>query len=384
MLTRRQPNRSGDSKNSQAAHQIKSMALQIGPNMKLPTLRELAETMSVSQNTVIDALDYLEARNVIYRKDRSGIYVSPRIHEKTIALVVGATFYQSRKASPFWDNLLALLIQESPNRSNGENERFEVHIAVPSAKDGAHLPKNFVDDVEAGLVHGVIVVCLDDEAAFHWIDDHKIPMAAFGGAGWPRVHIDTLQFVRTSVDELVRQGCRRIAFWAPNPFESPRTPEVIDSEDAMERTAFAEALAAHGAPFDPDLLCDNRLTDGRGLSNQQQGRELAERFIATAAGEQPDGIVIRNDMMTLGVASQFRESGIRIGRDVKIATHANVGSPILYGYDDVLTAVIFDPLEIVWSLYEMLDGQMESGEYASPKMVVPRLAASAPYVPPYG
>jgi hypothetical protein len=51
--------------------------------------------------------------------------------------------------------------------------------------------------------------------------------------------------------------------------------------------------------------------------------------------------------MTTGALAAFRELGPRVGEDVRVATHVNAGSVLLYGYESRLARVEVDPAEVV-------------------------------------
>jgi GntR family transcriptional regulator, transcriptional repressor for pyruvate dehydrogenase complex len=58
---------------------------QLAPGSRLPAERELAELIGVSRNTLRDALNKLEARGYIERRDRSGNYVCTAIPQQLSA-----------------------------------------------------------------------------------------------------------------------------------------------------------------------------------------------------------------------------------------------------------------------------------------------------------
>jgi DNA-binding LacI/PurR family transcriptional regulator/DNA-binding transcriptional regulator YhcF (GntR family) len=373
--TKRTPGRAGVSVAELSEH-LRRLAIERGPNAKLPTQRELCSELKTSSATLYTTLGELEKQNVVYRRHGSGIYVSPRINEKAIALIVGPSFQRARWASPFWDNLLAICIQESQHRVASHNERLTVYITTPSGDGKLPLPENFVGDHEAGRVHGVIGISLDTQSD-EWLKEREVPMAAFGGAGWPQVQIDETRLIDMGVRALVEAGCRRVGFWAPNPHDASRPvdPEEIGNREVVARdhAAFAEALAGHGAALHPELIQDNRLVACGQRTNQEQGVEMAGRFLAMGAGERPDGVLIHVDTMTAGVLAALRETGVKIGRDLKIATHANAGTQILYGYEGCLIRVAVDPVQIALELYGLLHVQLHDKPNYEPRLIAPRL-----------
>jgi DNA-binding LacI/PurR family transcriptional regulator len=51
--------------------------------------------------------------------------------------------------------------------------------------------------------------------------------------------------------------------------------------------------------------------------------------------------------------------GLRLGDDIKIATHANRGSPALLGWENELTMIEVDPEEIVHRMFDILERLMK-------------------------
>jgi len=72
----------------------------------------------------------------------------------------------------------------------------------------------------------------------------------------------------------------------------------------------------------------------------------------------PDGLIIADDMLTRGLLSAARSAGIAIGKDVRIASHANKGSPVLEEWADRLTRIEVDPDEIVEAMFDLLEAFM--------------------------
>jgi DNA-binding LacI/PurR family transcriptional regulator/signal transduction histidine kinase len=102
-------------------------------------------------------------------------------------------------------------------------------------------------------------------------------------------------------------GYRRIAF--------VRGPEV--NEEAERRFGvYREMLAAHGLPFDPDLIAPGNF--------QAQAGADAVRLLIDERGRGFDALVAANDHMALGAIEVLRARGRRIPADVAVV-----------GFDDV-------------------------------------------------
>lgn len=73
---------------------------------RLPGLRTLQAQIGVSQGTLNAALDKLEQKRVLLRRERSGVYVAPHIRRRTICLICSLDFFLRSNGSPFWQLLV--------------------------------------------------------------------------------------------------------------------------------------------------------------------------------------------------------------------------------------------------------------------------------------
>ena len=81
-------------------------------------------------------------------------------------------------------------------------------------------------------------------------------------------------------------------------------------------------------------------------------------------------------MMMDGVLIAFQQLGIEVGRDVKIATVVNAGSPTLFGRTDNMIVIEIDPAKLVQTMFSELDAIMEV------KVQADRMAGRAVFIPP--
>ena len=85
---------------------LTQLATRIGPGGKLPTTRELCRLLRVSTKTLDASLQKLAIQGVIDRKRGSGLYVSGRINQRTIGLLL-SRFAFLPNGSP-WDGMSGL------------------------------------------------------------------------------------------------------------------------------------------------------------------------------------------------------------------------------------------------------------------------------------
>lgn len=358
--------------------QLRALAYEKGPEARLPTVREILRLYGTSQATINDALAELEAHHIVYRRQGSGIFVSPTIHHKHFSIVLDASFFELPNASPFWHILWGQIIKQAQLRSVARNSSFDVHMALP----GQHQPSGRLPTLEP-LLHAKHVTAILhiglQNPTLDWLRQQGVPAIGFA-SDHQTVETDSDQQIRLSVESLVARGCRTIGFW------SVVSQYRLLPSNRPSSAMFIQSLQAHGLPVDEHQIKTNaHLLHPVGESytqeqetHQQQGYRTAYEVFGDPAHPRPDGIVINDDMMTSGALSALHRLGVRPGLDVQIASHANVGSPILFGYHDQLLLVEVDPVEIVAALFELLDHALSGQPLpTAPVRVSPRLSISS-------
>lgn len=149
----------------------------------------------------------------------------------------------------------------------------------------------------------------------------KIPFIALGrsltDAGQPWLDLDFEGMAKVGVDRLVAKGHRRIGVFVP--FDEINLGFVfIDS--------YRQALAAHGIPFDPDMIF-------RAHPNERGGHQIAERIAAMPPDRRPTGFVLTNEVMSVGLYRGLYDSGLEPGKDFAVigrdSPHAHYLTPKL-------------------------------------------------------
>lgn len=355
---------------------LTSLAHALGPGEKLPTVARLREELGVSVATLNTALGELEAQRIIFRKHGVGIYVSPGLNHRTICLICDPSFFQAAGTSPFWN----MLIERSQKRAEAHQEQFSYHFALPAVSANGEersvpLHDGLVREIKTGCVDGMLTVGLSPHDIF-WLEKQRVPFVAFAGPGPYLVALDSAEVVQIAVEQLVAQGCRRLAYWsALSPHRAWKLPE----NDSQGLLSFRAALLRYGLPYEPALVEENlHLGDPDGkphtITHQEQGYAAACRVFADCKVAPPDGIVCQDDMLLVGALSVMPKLGVAVGSDVKIATHANIGSPVLLGWEDYLTIIAFDPDEVVGEMFGLLQTLMEGRKPSQNTILVkPRL-----------
>jgi DNA-binding LacI/PurR family transcriptional regulator len=336
---------------------------------------ELRQEMSVSLTTLDAALRKLEHRQLIYRVQGSGIFVSPRA-SAGIVLICDPFYFRGASHSPFWD----MLMEEARLRAQAHGEQFSCHFAMSSESHDLPLHEGLTQQVLDGRVQGVLGVGLNEESA-QWLAEQRVPVAGFAGDAKPYVQLSDEVLVEKGVQHLAELGCCRIGLWSPvAQFHTVYVPGM-----KHRLLAFKAELSKHNLPFYPEMVYDNHhlleLThEERGIqsaeSHQEQGFRVAREVFGNSNPMKPDGLVICDDLMTHGALMALQKEAVRIGEDVHIASHANRGSNVLMGHDE-LTLIEYDPAEVVAAMFDLLEMQID-GQTPPPEVVImPQLRLSS-------
>jgi hypothetical protein len=352
---------------------LRQMARSMGPNAKLPTRDELCAELGTSRATMDNILNVLEAENTLFRRHGSGIYVSPKVHCTNIRVLINAALVDQDDVSPFWGILLGKLVREAGKRSATKNEDIQFRLVAPDPDPMTPLPADVLQGIESGCLHGVLCIGMEGKSA-DWSIPDTIPMVSYAGWGCWHVVLQNEAIIGEAAARLARRGCRAIGLWTRN---SSRRNRIDGS--AFERVwtdVFRRALESQGLCYHPELrrfgvpsaaeVCEGdieAIARQTPTGYQDQGYEAAMRtFGASGANLRPDGIVIDDDMLTSGALAAMRKLGLEPERDVLIASHSNIGSPVLYGWRDRLMLWRVDAAAIVAAMFALLDRLM-AGEH---------------------
>jgi DNA-binding LacI/PurR family transcriptional regulator len=347
---------------------LTKLAHELGPDAKLPTVLQLRDRLGVSVTTINTVLSELETRQIVRRRHGVGIYVAPRIRQHRISLVCAPSFLSVAGVSPFWK----ILIDQVNRRAESEQEVLSFHFATETLRAEAlteeigkapvpALPESLAEDIRQGRVDGILGIGLSPATA-EWIEDQQVPFVAFAGPGRFAFGLDSAEVVRKGTASLALAGCDRIGFWTAL---SPYRVHGTDFSESAELPVFRDALKKAGLEFDPRLVCENyhlRPPGGgtHSITHQEQGYNAGMRVFGPESdpAQWPDGIMSCDDMLTLGLLAPRQRLGVAVGVTVKIATHANAGSPVLLGWENRLVRLEVDPSAIVNGMFDTLESLM--------------------------
>jgi DNA-binding LacI/PurR family transcriptional regulator len=357
---------------------LREMALAKGPGQKLPPVRELCRILGTSINTLDDALAALETQEVITRRRGSGVYVSPHVHRKSIVVMLDAYYFQRPGVSPYWGMLWGLCAGEAQSRAARCDETYEFRIVSRDLDSEGQAMAEVIADLKAGRLHGALAIGVSTPRE-RWTELRTLPIVTYAAAGCWMVGGDTSDRHEEALRGLADEGCRRIGVWSPTDLsrfdaDSSR-PGVLREFAGAQRAAATATAARAGVPLEPRFLCDAQsVVESRNgpfsnlakLTHQDQGYEAAREMFSRAPEDRPDGLLITDDMMTHGALTAFEELGVRLNRDIRVCSHANVNSIVLYRRADRMARIEIDPEEITRTLFSLLDGLMAGEHPATP------------------
>lgn len=342
---------------------LRDLALQKGPEAKLPTTRELCVLLKTNSATLNEALKELEQQNIIYRKQKSGIFVSPKLHRKTICVLFFSRLFKAEALSPFWTMLWAQFGQEMTTRNAEGNQYYSFYLVPESAGKEAgpeDLPEIVTELILAKRVHGVLAVGME-HAVYKWLVQQEIPSVTFAGIGSLIVVIYDEQAARMAIDDLVARGCHTIGVWVPS------IGPIGPYEEIPAYQGWKQRLTELQMPLHEELFRWGELDPmGDPYNYYQQGYQLARAVFTAPTRLKPDGLFITNDLMTAGALLAFDQLGIQLGRDINLVSMANTGSPVLASAaTGALTLVEIDVRELVQKMFSLMKKALDEHSFSS-------------------
>ncbi|HSI83159.1 MAG: substrate-binding domain-containing protein [Candidatus Methylacidiphilales bacterium] len=346
----------GRHKQPEVVKALIQLARHLGPNARLPRVREISKSLRVTVVTLDQALRQLEERGLIDRRPRSGIFVSPRILQRAIGLVLGGDVFSSKDTSFF-----AILLEQCARRAEKHNERFSFFLDSPSLNRGSSdsmMHQDLIDAIGAGKLDGLLVASSQGQEQENWLRSQGLPLASLSASEAPgTVALDGKELIRMGVAELKRQGCKRLALVGVLPGDAQVFRDAVAAED----------LQLH----EPWVNCKK----GWGLKYDSEGATYTKSILETldSEGASADGLLVTNDVMARGVCTAIESRGLVIGRDIKVITHANKGSLLLSQWQNALTLCEYDPAEIAEAMFEILEAMIDGQQPDKVRKVNPHL-----------
>jgi DNA-binding LacI/PurR family transcriptional regulator len=347
------------SKQQPLSEALLTLARELGPEQRLPTVRQLCASFNVSTSTLDIALRELETRGMLVREHGRGIYTSSTIRQWTIGVVFGADIFQPG-FSPFWSLLLQAIRAQAE-----ENElRLFAYLNISQGHSGFGDHTQLMDDLAAGRLDGIYLLAPrydDDEISY--LRESGIPLVIHGGKGhdW-HVKLDIIESVHLAVKVLTKRKCKKIAVLGHNVREClPLFENLLNKTGRTEIIDWSYATWARNFPG---------IKYPEHLAYQLTLKMLSDRSNISL----PDGIFSLDDTMTRGAIVALQQTHIRIGQDINIVSIANTGSPVLTLYSNQVVCLEYDPAHNVRAALNMLTTLIGGGTPAkNPFLVAPSI-----------
>ncbi len=335
--------------------ELLQMAVARGPGIKLPTVRELCAQFDVPFRTLEHAILQLEQRQLLVRRQGSGIYATDRVRQQSIGVVFGGDIFQPM-FSPFWSLLLDAVRGQAGESNLLPRAYFDI-------EDGH---RQLVEDLEARRLEGLLLFAPRfeyDEASE--LRAHGVPLVCFGGnaeSDWS-VTLDWDRYFELAAADLAGAGVRRIGFLA-----APSQRPVL--EHALGRAGGADIEIADWSfeTWAGTVRCAG--------TRESCAYSLTQQMIAgRAAAPLPDALLCTDDTAARGAITALLAAGLQPGRDIRIVTAENKGSPVLEPWAADLRRIVFGPEECATAALAMLETLMDGGTSPqNPALITPRIA----------
>ena len=87
----------------------------LNPNDKLPSIRQLAESLGINPNTVAKAYQQLENEHVVYTMNKKGVFVSGELNRESekqeVLMHIKEILFEGKKSGISKDEIQSLLVE---------------------------------------------------------------------------------------------------------------------------------------------------------------------------------------------------------------------------------------------------------------------------------
>ena len=269
------------------------------------TIIDIALELNFSPSTVSRALNdrwdvSAETRRKVLAKAEEMNY---RPNVLSLGLKSNHTFTIGVIVPEFINSFFAEVI----NGINSVLQNQSYQILICQSNENSQTEKDNIRLLESRYVDGYLISVSHDTAnreQYKALIDKGFPIVFFNRIcshiDVPSVVIDDRKYASIATEHLIRQGCRRIAY-----FMGP--DNLMVSTD--RKLGYLDALAANNIPVDESLLIPAGIF-------MEDGTAAAEKMLAS--GNIPDGIFTVNDPCAIGAMKVLKSAGYSIPDDVAV------------------------------------------------------------------
>ena len=305
----------------------------------LPTVREIANALSVSRGTVGLAIKELAREGIVYSRMGKG------------------TFLLSTDKIKVPTNLLALFI---PNMNNPIFAEFASEIEKDALKNGYAMSICVGDGSVKQLkglsilqkkgADGIIGLGISDKAIKKIITTNipfvgvNLPMKRYYQGRIDIVTCDEEKAASFLTSHLISLGHRRIAI------------STLKGSKDGKLMGFKKALQSSGIPFRENMVIEDAETIDSSSPqwHERIGRTILKQVLMLK--EKPSALIVSNDARAIGVLHEAREKGIRIPEDMSVVGFDNISMSGML--NPPLTTVDLKFREAAQKAFQLLQAQI--------------------------
>jgi LacI family transcriptional regulator, repressor for deo operon, udp, cdd, tsx, nupC, and nupG len=330
---------------------------QLRPSDRLPSVRKLAERLSISVNTVRSVYQKLEAEGLAETRHGAGTRVLAHDAQSLAQIAAAMRSHTVGVILPSLTNIFyhALLagVEEAAHRDR-------TMLFVTNTHDDPSEAWRYLAQLSAKHVDGVIVVSHDTSGFLAPDADHPesgAPLLPIVSVDWPEATGYAVMMDRTSAghqatQHLLAHGHRRVGL-------------ITFSRDSANvkqvNAGYYQALREAGIAADPTLIARAPAFD------MAAGRAAAQQLVGLA--QPPTAIFAVADTLALGAISALKDIGLRIPEDMAVAGLGDISPAALV--HPALTTVHVPAREMGMDATKMLQALIAGHEPARRQVVLP-------------
>ncbi len=277
---------------------------------KLPPERELMKQMGVSSSTIRLAIKELVKQGLVVSRHGSGTYASQDIinGQRTIGVIFGVMNDDMMK-SPFHLHLYHRICQQIEDA--GWLVRVYTLFHGTEQRD-ERMYNNLIADGDNRKFCGVISMVANnylDKRIFDVFDEHQIAQLNFDcDAPHSAVMLDYFALGRLGAEYFHKIGIRKIGIIG--------AAKMVNGAPSDDCAGFLRGLQSY-----PEMTtCDEWICNG--VSRMTYGYQAFKQI--WSATEKPEGIVVSDDIVFIGVMIAMLQLGVRYPEDLKLVVQGTV------------------------------------------------------------
>ncbi|MBU1858200.1 MAG: GntR family transcriptional regulator [Verrucomicrobia bacterium] len=328
---------------------------------RLPSTNELAKRWHVDQSTIQKAMSRLVKDRLLIRKQRRGTLVNSKTRPPLVGVLVGADLLD--KDADFYRQFISEIRLEITKR-NWEWRIYD-HLTHAEALLFDKCMRKLLDDIRNYAFQGLIWVGFPSDIVTDTVIKTALPKVMFGATeGTGIVDVDLRGYLHAAIAYLAGQNRKRIVYL--------RSHHIVPNFK-RDMEGVYEAAAEYRVEIKPDSICaieglTSSKSDSERLGYQQTVKLISAWRSAPCA---PNGLIVADDVVMLGVARALRESGISVPEDLMVICMTNEGLDREYAVPVVRFELSF--VETAKAIVALLERQLLSFEINDAPVLIPVL-----------